>query len=182
MAEISSRYIVAGGPYTWAALGGTDKWWKARAGARTRGAARAARVRADAAAGETQKFFPFVNAWLVMLSFFGSMASVNSAAAQALYSMDIMRTFGAKPSDAFVERELDLWDPVTEFSHQGEFGTWKNMFGITVAITVSQFALNLLPLKWMNKASWVSFFVMVFGSLILSASPLLLAQNATRAC
>ena len=111
-----------------------------------------------------------MNAWLVMLSFFGSMASVNSAAAQALYSMDIMRTFGAKPNDAFVERELDLWDPVTAFSHQGEYGTWKNMFGITVAITVSQFALNLLPLKWMNKASWASFFVMVFGSLILSAS------------
>ena len=160
MAEISSRYIVAGGPYTWAALGGTETWWK--------------------------KFFPFVNAWLIMFSFFGSMASVNTSAAQALYAMDIMHSYGAKRGDAFVPRELDLWDPVTEFSHQGENNTWKNVFGITVAITLSQFALNLLPLRLMNKASWVSFLVMIFGSLILSACPAMSLHarcaDGTRAC
>ena len=135
MAEISSRYIVAGGPYTWAALGKSKSW---------RGS-----------------FPSYVNAILIMLSFFGSMASVNTAAAQALYAMDIMRTYGAEENAPMAPRALDLWDPVTEFSHQGSQGTWKKMFGVTVAITASQFLINLLPLKYMNKASWASFYIMV---------------------
>ena len=117
-----------------------------------------------------------------MFSFFGSMASVNTSAAQALYAMDIMHSYGAKRGDAFVPRELDLWDPVTEFSHQGKNGTWKIVFGITVAITLSQFAINQLPLRLMNKASWVSFLVMIFGSLILSASVLALYNASARTC
>jgi hypothetical protein len=108
-----------------------------------------------------------MNAWLVMLSFFGSMASVNSASAQALYSMDLMRTFGADPSDPFKPRELDLWDLATQFSHQGKYGSWKKLFGITVGITVSQFIINMLPLRYMNKAAWVSFGIMVSGCLMI---------------
>lgn len=62
----------------------------------------------------------FINAWLVMLSFFGSMASVNTACAQALYSMNIMYYYGAEPDNPFMERKLDLWSPVSQgaFSHQ----------------------------------------------------------------
>ena len=56
---------------------------------------------------------------------------------------------------------------MTFFSHQGQFGTFKKLFGITVAITVSQFCINLLPLRYMNRVSWAAFYTMAFGSLIL---------------
>lgn len=36
-----------------------------------------------------------------------------------------------------------------------------------MAITVVQFTINCLPLRIMNRVSWVSFFWMLFGSLIL---------------
>ena len=44
----------------------------------------------------------YIVAWCIMLSFFGSMASVNSAAAQELYSMNMMRYWGARPSNPHV--------------------------------------------------------------------------------
>lgn len=55
--------------------------------------------------------------------------------------MDIMRTYGADQKDPFMERKLDLWDPETELSHQGSYGTWRKMFGVTIGITCSQFII-----------------------------------------
>lgn len=151
MSEVASKYITAGGPYNWVGRSMAGDW-------------------PVKVFGKTFNFgtFPsYMNAWLVMLSFFGSMASVNSAAAQALYSMDLMRTYGADPGNPFEMRKLDLWDNTTGFSHQGQYGTWKKLFGITVAITISQFCINLMPLRFMNKVSWASFGVMIFGCLML---------------
>ena len=152
MAEIASKYITAGGPYNWAGRSMIGDY-------------------PFKLFGTTFNFatFPsYLNATLCALSFFGSMASVNSACAQALFSMNIMYYWGAEPTDVMKMRNMDIYmSSAPYYSHQGEYGTWKTLFGITVAITVVQFLINQLPLKHMNKASWASFWLMVFGCLML---------------
>lgn len=64
------QYITAGGPYNWAGR---------------------------SMAGVLGSVPSYVSAWCILISFFGSMASVNTAGAFEVYAMHMMRNFGAAP-------------------------------------------------------------------------------------
>lgn len=118
MAEIASPFVTSGGPYNWAG---------------------------SHMAGRMGRLPSFVSGWVLLLSFFGGIASIDYTCAQLIIAMRVMYSYG----------DLSL------------VPTQKAQFGITVALMVGQAAIGCLPISITNRIAGCVFWWTYVGAAVL---------------
>lgn len=139
MAEISSQYTVAGGPYYWA----------------------------GALAGKFGRFPPYVLGWVLYLSYIGGIVSYEFQATQQLLAMRLMWANGKLGTPPGALGNTDSVPFGIPLPNERSPPFQNAMFGIMVCFTVFHSAINFLPVSRINTLALCSFTWLLFGAAVL---------------